>query len=168
FPSDTHRVSAGADQEVDSERGVLSERRIHLVRKFFLESFLLYIPDHSDDREPLLSVGRNAGADGIGLGPVPSRYGLVDHGYINCFVVIEVGERPSAKQRDPKRLEISRTDGLHVRPWSCAIFGYRHPFDPERCVRESTFKRNSSRQCYGKDAVEVAGSLEQRSIELPH
>src|SRR5690606_28520820 len=40
FPSDTHRVSAGADQEVDSERGVLSERRIHLVRKFFLESFL--------------------------------------------------------------------------------------------------------------------------------
>src|SRR5690606_37719698 len=75
FPSDTHRVSAGADQEVDSERGVLSERRIHLVRKFFLESFLLYIPDHSDDREPLLSVGRNAGADGIGLGPVPSRYG---------------------------------------------------------------------------------------------
>src|SRR5215468_12384202 len=97
---------------------------------FCFQPLALHVPDHSDNREPLLIRGHlDALAERTLAGPVATGQGLVDNGHCGRPCDVSLGEITAFEERDPGRTKVIRADGILVGP-----LNLRPPFDGDACA----------------------------------
>src|SRR5882762_176541 len=104
----------GPDIENHRLRIILSQRNVDArLRRFAKRLVVCGLDDANDLTEFLLAGQLEAFAEGILVGPVAARHGVVDDRDRGCAFAIVLGEFATSEEWDAHRREIIEVDRVH-------------------------------------------------------